>query len=113
YLPTPSSPAAGQTAVRSVAQIDSTNTVPASPKLGSGPQIAVGADGARVEIVDLVVERDVYYLAPTGDDAPVQYQLADDEYFVLGDNSSHSTDSRAWSPAGLPVTHLVGRVLKW
>lgn len=111
YLPTPPAQPPNQPLVRSVAQVGTTNGLP--PKLGTGPQIAVGAEGARVEITDLVVERDVYYLTPASDDAPVQYQLAADEYFVLGDNSSHSTDSRAWSPAGLPVTHLVGRVLKW
>ena len=35
-------------------------------------------------------------------------QLADDEYFVLGDNRTGSRDSRHWGP--LPEDHIIGKV---
>ncbi|MCY4557388.1 MAG: signal peptidase I [Chloroflexi bacterium] len=35
-------------------------------------------------------------------------QLADDEYFVLGDNRNGSRDSRHWGP--LPSDHIIGKV---
>jgi signal peptidase I len=58
-------------------------------------------------VADLKIFRDVYYTRalgsiprhPHGVNEP--YQLRDDEYFVLGDNSPVSNDSRFWS--GSPV----------
>jgi len=37
------------------------------------------------------------------------YQIKDDEYFVMGDNRSHSSDSRVWGP--IKTSHVVGKVL--
>lgn len=37
------------------------------------------------------------------------FQLSDGEYFVLGDNRSHSSDSRTWGP--LSKEHVIGKVL--
>lgn len=37
------------------------------------------------------------------------YQIKDDEYFVMGDNRNHSSDSRMWGP--IKSSHVVGRVL--
>ncbi len=80
------------------------------PSVGSGPgahPIALGAEGGTLTVGDLRIFRDVHYtsvLAHTprkafGVDAP--YVLGPDEFFVLGDNSAVSNDSRFW--AGSPV----------
>lgn len=37
------------------------------------------------------------------------YQIKDDEYYVMGDNRNHSSDSRAWGP--IKSSHVVGKVL--
>jgi len=46
------------------------------------------------------------YLATPGD---AQVSLAENEYFVLGDNRPSSSDSRYWGP--LPREDIIGRVI--
>jgi signal peptidase I len=60
--------------------------------------VRFGARSLVVEVSSLKIFRDVYYTDDSGRravDAPLQ--LGDDEYFVLGDNSPVSKDSRGWS----------------
>lgn len=38
---------------------------------------------------------------------PAEVKLADEEYFVLGDNRRHSSDSRTWG--SLPEDQIIGR----
>lgn len=40
------------------------------------------------------------------------YQLGQDEYFVLGDNTDLSEDSRTWSQAGVPFSAIEGKVMQ-
>jgi signal peptidase I len=69
--------------------------------------MALGVQGGAMTVSDLKLFRDVYYTSslgsmprhPHGVNDP--YRLGDDEYFVLGDNSPVSNDSRFW--AGSPV----------
>jgi signal peptidase I len=78
----------------------------AGPPADESP-IALGVRGGTLSVADLKLFRDVYYTSalgsiprhPHGVNEP--YQLEDDEYFVLGDNSPVSNDSRFWS--GSPV----------
>ncbi len=73
---------------------------PASP-------LAIGALGGSMEVRGVRIYRDLYYTGnlsagprrPFGVDRP--YQLGEDEFFVLGDNSPVSNDSRFWE--GSPV----------
>ncbi len=75
--------------------------------------LAIGAQGAQVEVRDLQVWRDVFYTDGPRGTAATQFELAPGEYCLLGDNSPHALDSRGWSPPGLSDAMLVGRVLKW
>lgn len=76
-------------------------------------QVGIARTGP-VEISDLEVFRDIYYLPAAGNapGATTKYQLGPDEYFVLGDNSPVSVDSREWHAAGgVRREHLFGPVL--
>jgi signal peptidase I len=74
--------------------------------------LAIGARGADVELRRLRILRDIYYTpGPRGSQA--KYRLGPDEYFMLGDNSPHAIDSRAWWPGGIPASSIVGKLLKW
>jgi signal peptidase I len=62
------------------------------------------------------VYRDVYYARPIGVasgrgmDGPLE--LGDDEYYLVGDNSPVSIDSRNWpAPPGVPAKLLLGKPL--
>jgi signal peptidase I len=76
--------------------------------------VAIGARRLGVEICDLRLYRDVYYTRPIGRDARwgVDHpcHLGTGQYFVLGDNSAISLDSRTW-PQGpaVPEELLVGK----
>jgi signal peptidase I len=81
---------------------------------GDDHPLSIGAQGALVELRNLQILRDVFYTAGPREAARGQVQLGPGEYFLLGDNSPHALDSRAWSPGGgLSDTMLVGRVLVW
>ena len=78
--------------------------------------VSIGSRGLGVELGEVQLYRDVYYTNPPGRrgrwglSEPVQ--LGSDEYYVLGDNSSISEDSRTW-PEGPAVgaKFLVGKPL--
>jgi signal peptidase I len=105
--------------------------------------VGIAARGARVRVSDLLLERDIYYRAekidqpgPYGRDLakllsqpeewyqeykataePVVFEaLGKDEFFVMGDNSPRSKDSRLWENTrgaarrhAVPRTALVGK----
>ncbi len=76
--------------------------------------VAIGTTQLKAEVSALQLYRDVYYTQASFVPRPWAigrpYQLGDDEYFMLGDNSPLSEDSRAWpeSPA-VPARLIVGR----
>lgn len=72
------------------------------------PRIA--ARDGTVNIDELNLYRDVYYTPGyrrNGIHAP--YRLGSKEYFVLGDNSPVSLDSRSWNDPAVPANLLVGK----
>jgi len=98
---------------------------PGDGSRGDLSPVAVTVAGADVRIARLQVLRDVYYIA-TGSAAAMAglepeeeflaFPLAEGQYFMLGDNSSASKDSRAWGTPTRPLHHvdrhlIVGRAL--
>jgi signal peptidase I len=96
-------------------------------RLGSENPVALGVVGGSVEVSDLRIYRDVYYTSsllntprhPHGMFSTVR--MGADDYFVLGDNSPVSNDSRFWAEGpvvkgsmfvGRPfLVHLPGEVV--
>jgi type IV secretory pathway protease TraF len=81
---------------------------------GEGKHVlALGANGGPIRARKLEVLRDVYYTREARTRG-TQYRLGKQEYFLLGDNSPHSLDSRDWSPrGGVPADLLLGPVVVW
>ena len=69
--------------------------------------ISIGAAGGTFEVTDLKVFRDVYY-TPKSETNFVR-RMQDDEFFVLGDNSPVSVDSRCWEDPAVKRRNLVGK----
>ncbi|MBM4020903.1 MAG: signal peptidase I [Planctomycetes bacterium] len=82
--------------------------------------VGITADAAEVTVSNLRVLRDIYYIASgtqaallgrEREEAAVSYPLAADQFFMLGDNSSASKDSRAWGTPEEPIHHVDRRLL--
>lgn len=87
-------------------------TSPDVPFRPASRPVAVGTQGDGLEIWNLILLRDIYYTAGRGGGGnAAQDRLGDDEYFVLGDNSLTSLDSRGWFPAGIRGEDFVGKPL--
>ncbi|WP_169979187.1 signal peptidase I [Tautonia rosea] len=92
---------------------------PASRPISSridDPPVALGVVGTGLSVKHLKIFRDVYYTdglsqspaRPFGVGEP--YRLGSDEYFVLGDNSPVSNDSRFWAESPVvPGSMLLGK----
>ena len=72
-----------------------------------GTRVALGAEGLRARFAELRVLRDLHYTSAGGFATDRPLRLALDEVFLLGDNSSASTDSRTFGP--IPLSELLGR----
>jgi signal peptidase I len=73
---------------------------------------AIASAGIKISVQRLRVFRDVYYTPPTHAVDSLARKLGPDEYFVLGDNSPISADSREWMGGEtVPARLIVGRVL--
>ncbi len=91
---------------------------PLPPRGDGGPRVAIGADAAALAVGGLEVLRDVHFTP--GPEGQTRYRLGPDEYFVLGDNSANSVDSRTWkngltrsARGGVRGEMLLGPVLAW
>ncbi|MFT5291855.1 MAG: signal peptidase I [Planctomycetota bacterium] len=68
--------------------------VDVAPVSDQRSSIFLELNGGGAELADLMVERDIYYLAP--DRRSWQVDIPEDSYVVLGDNTQDSADSRDW-----------------
>jgi hypothetical protein len=82
------------------------------PAGAQAPRIPVrfGGRGLDIKVSGLKLYRDVYYTETRGRHAINRpYELKADEFFVLGDNSPVSHDSRRWGNPVVNRSHLVGK----
>jgi hypothetical protein len=75
--------------------------------------LAIGSAGTGLEVSDLRVWRDIYYLEPkgTGRNWQAEAPLPKGKLALLGDNASVSIDSRQWL-SGVPGTSIRGLVYR-
>ncbi len=68
----------------------------------------IGAQALDFELTALKLYRDVYYTTKSEDPDDI-YELKSDEFFVLGDNSPVSVDSRVWENPAVPRRAFIGK----
>lgn len=78
---------------------------------GVSRPLALGANGSAVRVSGLRLFRDVHYTASGRNAIHEPWPLGSDEYFLLGDNSANSEDSRFWLKPGVPESNFLGRPL--
>lgn len=72
--------------------------------------IRFGARGVNINVSHLKLFRDVFYTDTRSRHAVNRpYELNEEEYFVLGDNSPVSHDSRRWENPGVHQSLLIGK----
>lgn len=77
-----------------------------------GAPVRIGVQGLDVRLETIKLFRDVYYTRGGGRNGIDRAcRLADDEYFMLGDNSPVSLDSRSWKSPGVKTHMLIGKPL--
>ena len=69
----------------------------------------IGAAGVSCEVSDLTLFRDVYYTPREEHENPTN--IGSEAFFVLGDNSPVSIDSRVWEAPQVPRAFLIGKPL--
>jgi signal peptidase I len=82
-----------------VAPLDLPDTSDRGGKRQTARPVQFGVDGATVRVKHFTIRRDVHYTTA----GVTEWQLAAGEYFVLGDNTASSFDSRAWDVEGVPT----------
>ena len=82
--------------------------------------VGITARGAEVSVADLRVLRDVYYVASgtqaaligrAPEEPAISFPLGEDQFFMLGDNSSASKDGRACGTPEEPIHHVDRRLM--
>lgn len=78
--------------------------------------VRIGAAGLNCTVRHLGLFRDIFYTSPpVGDEVEKQesmkFRIHEGEFFVLGDNSPVSVDSRVWNDPAVPRAALIGKPL--
>jgi hypothetical protein len=71
--------------------------------------VQLGAAGVDLSVSHLRLYRDVHYTAKRLSSQDRFATLGPEEFFVLGDNSPVSVDSRVWESPAIPRELLVGK----
>ncbi len=69
----------------------------------------LGALGSQVIFRKIKLYRDVYYRSSGQNGVTEPFQLKEGEYFMLGDNSTESYDSRSWREAQVAEKSFLGK----
>jgi len=69
----------------------------------------LGGQGVSVKFDHIRLNRDLYYRAGEKSAAHTPLRLGTDEFFLLGDNSANSDDSRSWKIPGVPERNFLGK----
>ncbi|MFT4710566.1 MAG: signal peptidase I [Bacteroidia bacterium] len=70
-------------------------------------RVGIGGEAVRMDLRRVEVMRDLFII-PVGEfGVQRSFVLGPSEYFLLGDNSSKSADSRLWGP--IPASAIIGR----
>ncbi|MBP3953714.1 hypothetical protein J8F10_00160 [Gemmata sp. G18] len=82
-----------------------------APKRGDVSRpVRFGARGCRVVVRDIKLYRDIHYMSDYGEHGTRHPAvLGPHEYYVLGDNSGNSEDSRKWPTPGVPESAFIGK----
>jgi signal peptidase I len=85
-------------------------TDPAGKRGGTDRPVQMGCRGGHVVVRQFTIWRDIHYRDGTAKHAVKgECQLGADEYFMLGDNSANSGDSREWATPGVPERDFLGK----
>jgi signal peptidase I len=82
---------------------------PAGRRADLTSPLRLGGQGVTVAIRHVKLFRDIHYRTGDKHAAQAPHQLGPDEYFLLGDNSANSDDSRSWQIPGVPERNFLGK----
>lgn len=71
--------------------------------------LQLGARGCRIVLKNLTLDRDIHYTQAGKHGTRAPACLGPTEYFMLGDNSGNSQDSREWPEPGVPEADFIGK----
>lgn len=79
------------------------------PRRMTATPVRIGAAGVDLHLTHLRLYRDVHYTAREHPGQQAVTRLGADEFYMLGDNSPVSLDSRAWHSPAIPRDLLIGK----
>lgn len=84
---------------------------PAGKRAGLDRPVQLGCRGGHVVVRHFTLWRDIHYRSDPDAKHGVkdECRLGPDEYFMLGDNSANSRDSREWETPGVPERDFLGK----